>query len=392
MPERRDRHTSAPDGAATPLHRWGILAAVAALVAGGLTRMTASSVQAGTDGDLVLNTANTTTSRTTIQAAAINYPSGAVLTTDARADTGSGTRGSEALASGGFEAITALGGPSGGDGIVAFGGGPNGAQGRGVWGVNNSTPNAAVSGQNSGAGPGVRGLSTTGIEVQSSAGSVSGVYGNSSAGVGVWGDSDVNSGVVGRANSGAGVFGQSTSNAGGSGPLHQQLRGVWALREQRGRVRHFHRRLRRVRADEQHPGGVRRGRQRHGGPGESSTGFGVYGHSVSGQAGHFDGVVVVNGAFTVVGGPKSAAVPFPDGTVRRMYVTEAPESRFEDYGEAQLVNGRARVPIPADFAQAVNTSAPHHVFLTPHTAEIESLAVPVRAPDISRSRRTARAR
>jgi len=34
----------------------------------------------------------------------------------------------------------------------------------------------------------------------------------------------------------------------------------------------------------------------------------------------------------VIGGPKSAAVPHPDGTLRRLYCVESPESWFEDFG------------------------------------------------------------
>jgi hypothetical protein len=101
-----------------------------------------------------------------------------------------------------------------------------------------------------------------------------------------------------------------------------------------------------------------------------------------GNAAQFFGNVIVNGNFTVMPGfAKSGAVTFADGSVRRLYATEAPESWFEDFGEAQLVNGRASVPIPADFAQAVNTGTPYYVFVTPHSEEVEALAVTVRAAD-----------
>jgi hypothetical protein len=53
-------------------------------------------------------------------------------------------------------------------------------------------------------------------------------------------------------------------------------------------------------------------------------------------AGYFTGRVFVNGPFTVVGGPKSAAVPHPDGSYRRMYCMEGTESWFEDVGRGQL--------------------------------------------------------
>jgi hypothetical protein len=44
---------------------------------------------------------------------------------------------------------------------------------------------------------------------------------------------------------------------------------------------------------------------------------------------------------------------------------ESPESWFEDFGEASLVNGKARVDLDPDFALAVVTGR-YHVFLTPH--------------------------
>ena len=47
---------------------------------------------------------------------------------------------------------------------------------------------------------------------------------------------------------------------------------------------------------------------------------------------------LVHGNQTVLG-LKSAAVPFPDGTWRRLYCMESPENWFEDFGTAQLVKG-----------------------------------------------------
>ena len=58
-------------------------------------------------------------------------------------------------------------------------------------------------------------------------------------------------------------------------------------------------------------------------------------------AGAFYGPVIVGGNFTVVGGAKSAAVPHPDGSHRRLYCVESPESWFEDFGEAELICGEA---------------------------------------------------
>jgi hypothetical protein len=80
-------------------------------------------------------------------------------------------------------------------------------------------------------------------------------------------------------------------------------------------------------------------------------------------AGAFYGPVVVGGAFTVFGGPKSAAVPHPDGTHRLLYCMESPESWFEDFGKGQLQCGQADVTIDPDFS-AVADMEDYHVFLT----------------------------
>jgi hypothetical protein len=126
------------------------------------------------------------------------------------------------------------------------------------------------------------------------------------------------------------------------------------------------------------------------GPAPGAGGFGVYGLSANGHglvgataaaggaavvgasngvagayAGAFYGSVVVSGAFTVFGGPKSAAVEHPDGSCRRLYCMEAPEAWFEDFGEGQLVGGKADVPIDPDFAAVVDPGS-YHVFLTEH--------------------------
>ena len=76
----------------------------------------------------------------------------------------------------------------------------------------------------------------------------------------------------------------------------------------------------------------------------------------------------MSGAFTVVGGAKSAAVPHPDGSHRRLYCVESPESWFEDFGEGTLVCGQALVPLDPDFA-AVADTATYHVFLTAYDGD-----------------------
>jgi hypothetical protein len=80
-------------------------------------------------------------------------------------------------------------------------------------------------------------------------------------------------------------------------------------------------------------------------------------------AGAFYGPLVVSGNFTVVGGAKSAAVPHPDGSHRRLYCMESPESWFEDFGTGRLECGRAHVPIDPDFAAMVDLTD-YHVFVT----------------------------
>jgi hypothetical protein len=125
-----------------------------------------------------------------------------------------------------------------------------------------------------------------------------------------------------------------------------------------------------------------------GGPG--AGGFAVYGLSAKGHglvgataaagaaavvgatngvagayAAAFYGPVIVGGDFTVVGGAKSAAVPHPDGTHRRLYCVESPESWFEDFGKGTLECGQADVTIDPDLA-AVADLTDYHVFLTPY--------------------------
>jgi len=113
--------------------------------------------------------------------------------------------------------------------------------------------------------------------------------------------------------------------------------------------------------------------------GGAAGGIGVFGTTEGpGMAARFDGNVNVNGGFTA--NIKSAAVPFPDGTRRRLYCMESPDTWFEDFGEAGLANGRAEVPLPTDFAAIVDTAG-YHVFVTPHDAGSLGLAVVARHAD-----------
>jgi hypothetical protein len=79
-------------------------------------------------------------------------------------------------------------------------------------------------------------------------------------------------------------------------------------------------------------------------------------------AGEFLGEVFILGDL-VVSGHKSAVVPVADGTHRRLYCVESPESWFEDVGFGTLVNGRAEIRLDPDFASTVQTGQ-YHVFIT----------------------------
>ena len=88
--------------------------------------------------------------------------------------------------------------------------------------------------------------------------------------------------------------------------------------------------------------------------------IGVYG-SATGQ-GAYGGVFV--GGLVNMGGPKAAAVPHRDGSMRLLYSMESPESWFEDFGRARLARGRARVKLDRNFV-AVIRADDYHIFLMP---------------------------
>lgn len=104
--------------------------------------------------------------------------------------------------------------------------------------------------------------------------------------------------------------------------------------------------------------------------GYSYSSNGVYGYShdsvgVLGVTRSFGGLGgLFAGGLVCMWGPKAAAVPHRDGSMRLLYSMESPESWFEDFGRARLIRGRARVTLARDFAAVVRT-ADYHVFLTP---------------------------
>lgn len=89
-----------------------------------------------------------------------------------------------------------------------------------------------------------------------------------------------------------------------------------------------------------------------------------HGREVGQAAGWFDGRVVVDGDL-VIFGAKHAAVRQRDGSHRMLYSMESPENWFEDFGEGQLVKGKARVKLEPGFASLVKADS-FHVFLTPY--------------------------
>jgi hypothetical protein len=90
-----------------------------------------------------------------------------------------------------------------------------------------------------------------------------------------------------------------------------------------------------------------------------------------GQAGVFVGPVAITGDLKLFGdlilfgGTKSAAIEQRDGSYRLLYCMESPESWFEDFGEGQLVKGKARVQLDHDFVSLVHSPG-YHVFISPY--------------------------
>ena len=69
-------------------------------------------------------------------------------------------------------------------------------------------------------------------------------------------------------------------------------------------------------------------------------------------AARLNGNVTIRCDLTVCG-KKSAAVAFPYSSHRLMYCVESPESWFEDFGFAQLVNGEAHVGLDPCFVSVM---------------------------------------
>ena len=241
----------------------------------------------------------------------------------------------------------------------------------GVYGISNGVGAVVGVRGDSSAGTGVHGDSSTGTGVLGTTeGStailgiqgnsrdprgegVFGVAGTSDAGVGVQGFSTDHTGVRGDSANGTGVIGDS---ANGTAVIGQSITGTGILGTSDSGTA--------IRADSDTGTAISGFSGRSDGlRGESNSGIGIHGVSQGGIAAQFDGNVVVNGDFSVTG-VKSALVPCPDGSHRRFYSLESPESWFEDFGTGQVVGGRGPVRFDPEFA-ALTRGDKYHVFLTP---------------------------
>jgi hypothetical protein len=166
---------------------------------------------------------------------------------------------------------------------------------------------------------------------------------------GVWGEADQETGVIGTSNSqvrsgvfgrndiGAGVFGWSDENTGVYGTSVQQF-GV---------------------VGEGSSAGVAAFNGKHQQVSAYLAAEWLFGGAL---AGLFNGGTLVVGDFGVTG-TKSAIVQHPDGSHRRLYCMESPDSWFEDFGIGHLHDGQADVHLAPDFAALVRTDN-YQVFLT----------------------------
>jgi hypothetical protein len=123
--------------------------------------------------------------------------------------------------------------------------------------------------------------------------------------------------------------------------------------------------------------------------GGSGSGTGVFGSSGSCFGGEFVGTPSNNGSsgslrlsgnVVKFNGEYSEALPHPDGSQRLLYVPLSPESWYEDFGRAELVEGRGRVEFDPDFAAILSIDdGDYHVFLTPE-GDSNGLYVSSRSP------------
>ncbi len=214
-----------------------------------------------------------------------------------------------------------------------------------------------INGTNSGSGAAVYGNNTTSGNYGDLGDNLAGVYGNSSN-KGVYGSSSTGYGVEGSSGY-VGVYGTYTGS-GNYGILGDRSEAVlgWAYGSSYG-----------VNGESPNGTGVVGGNTTNGNLGELGTsGDGVYGYSSSGNgiagtsstgyAGYFSGNVYIAGNYTATGS-KTAEVKLANGSPVRLFCEEATGVYFVDYGEGQLVNGSAHIPLDPTFLQTVTIDAQH---------------------------------
>jgi hypothetical protein len=110
-------------------------------------------------------------------------------------------------------------------------------------------------------------------------------------------------------------------------------------------------------------------------------GYGIYAKArttgaPASWAGYFEGHVRVTGTLSVLG-TKSAAVKVDNGEYRLLYCQESPENWFEDFGEGQLMNGRAHIEMDPMFLQTVSIDRdnPMKVFVQLNDPDCNGTAV-----------------
>jgi hypothetical protein len=304
------------------IQRRGLLAAVAALTAGALTRISTPVARADDGDDLVIGEVNKGRATTSL----IQYLDG----------TGNPFVNVSAYQAIGLSADGSIG-------LVGKGTnpGPNhpnltptGVSGEGVIGVRgregataiDATPIAAGVHGESRDNVGVRGMSINGNAVYGKSVNAEAIVGSSDGHAAVHGSSVIGFGVVGT----IGRYILVTPSA----PI-----GVF--------------------------GGASDGTGVHG---ETARGIGVHGRAIdtiNGKAGVFDGPVVVNGDLTVTGsltvnGKKIQAMAAPSGTL--MAATPGAGGWIEEFGTLRLIGGVGQAQLPSAFS-ALNGE--YRVFVTP---------------------------
>jgi len=274
----------------------------------------------------------------------------------------------------------AFGSSTSGNGVVG-----NSNSGDGVVGQSSGLGSAGVRGRALANGVGVVGESVLreGVigETQSEN---AGVMGHSVRGPGVYGVSDEWHGVLGRSLTRGGVLGITESpdfgveagvagiaRAAGMGVLGQSKDGlgVFASSDENVAVRAGSPKKVAIWGDGGQAGVYGISQQGVGVLARSDTGVALFARTASrtNSAGFFQGNVVIMGDLTVTGN-KHAAVPRADGKHQLLYCMESPESWLEDFGEAQLVNGRARIRIDRGFGRTIDLRS-YHVFVSAYGPE-----------------------